>query len=127
MQYIYRCSNCESLRFQTHSIKEDPRVECGCCGQDMYKVIRASSSVGVRIKNGGEGWQSGLARHPRDREAMVDGPRALQKLIDKRKREAEKRGSYLKVLKPSDVIADEPEPEPTYESFKKFLDEDKGA
>lgn len=67
---------------------DKPLEECPECGAPVYRAI-----VGLRfrfshsLKNDGFDYREDLAAKPNDPEAYVDGPRALRKLIDKRKRQ----------------------------------------
>lgn len=64
-----------------------PLEDCPGCGGLVYRAI-----VGIkfRFRHGMKGdchdYRDDLARYVGDPEAYVDGPRSLQKLIDKRKR-----------------------------------------
>lgn len=61
---------------------------CPSCGARVRRVIRPSHTI-IRHSMRGtmHDYRDDLARFVGDPEAYVDGPRALQRLIDKRKRQ----------------------------------------
>lgn len=62
-----------------------PLEQCPECGEEVYRAI-TSRRVGIKVKRSwNHDYREDLARFPRDPEAFVDGPKSLQKLIDKRK------------------------------------------
>ena len=103
--YVYRCDQCGVETEVYHSMAHPNPSVCGEHGA-MRIVVGALGIANMKIKNEGAGYQPGLARRPNDPEAWVDGKRALNKLVDKRRRQAEKRGINLRVGKASDVVTD---------------------
>lgn len=95
--YVYRavdrsgatsCPLCRRGFRVTQRISDKALEECEVCISPIRRVIQ---SVKFRFRHGMKGdcrdYRDDLARFAGDPEAYVDGPRSLQKLIDKRKRE----------------------------------------
>lgn len=89
--YTIRCKECriEQTVFLTWEQVQDK--DC-FCGGFTEVVIRRCPPVSIRhgmrestLTNGD--YREDLARFPNDPEAFVDGPTALKKLIEKRKRQ----------------------------------------
>lgn len=59
--------------------------------------------MGMSVRNDGFDYREDLARFPNDPQACVDGPRALQKLKDQRRREGW-------TFKPLDTVRSEKPP-----------------
>ncbi len=50
-KYVYQCSDCRAQRELTHSIHEDPIIECYMCDdQFMYRVVQ---TAGVAFNGSG--------------------------------------------------------------------------
>lgn len=45
MTYTYRCKKCNELKNLDHSMKEDPKVLCNKCGEEMKIIIFGGSTV----------------------------------------------------------------------------------
>lgn len=103
--YVYRCDACGLETETWHTMASPVPSVCGAHGP-MRIVVGALGIAGMKIKNEGAGYQPGLARRPNDPEAWVDGKRALNKLVDKRKRQADRRGIDLRVGSARDVMKD---------------------
>lgn len=126
--YAYRCLNCEHRLVVFQQMADDPLEDCPACATGMLqRSIGALGLPGVKIKNQGEGYQPGLARRPNDPQAWVDSPRALNKLIDKRRRAAEKQGINLRVGKASDLMSQSAPPEPPLKTLEQFIQEERGT
>lgn len=90
--YRYRCRDCGDETHALQSFQDDPIEDCLACPGTVYRVIQRvqfkRSSRALRGESGsGHDYREDLAEYPGDPDAYVDGPRALQKLIDKRKRQ----------------------------------------
>lgn len=45
-RYDYRCLDCENIKEVTHSVKDDPVVECDVCGSvNTKRLISATRTV----------------------------------------------------------------------------------
>lgn len=90
---ISRTHRCDPCDFETQvvgTMQDPPRTNCPICGQDTFLArIRKfpKAKFGQTLKNDGLDYREDLSRFPGDPEALVDGPRALKKLKDKRQRE----------------------------------------
>ncbi len=84
------CGNC--LRGFDHEQRwaSDPLERCPECRSPVYRVVERGR-MRFQFRHGMKGdmrdYREDLARFKGDPEAYVDGPRSVQKLIDKRKRE----------------------------------------
>lgn len=108
--YLYRCDSCGNERRVHHSMDTTPKVTCERCSTvpppSMRIVVGADGIPAARAPDR-TGYQPCLARYPNDPTAYVDGPRALSKLIDDRKR----RG-WGDPVSPSDVASKNTTPPP---------------
>ena len=87
--YRYRGDN-ECCSFTINqTMAEDRIASCPACGGKVVQVIDKIPSVRVRyaLRGTGHDYREDLARFPNDPEAYVDGPTAVRKLLDKRKRQ----------------------------------------
>lgn len=93
MRYTYRCRE-GHLREVEHPMGANVRVVCEgdhhgfTCLHTMHIVVKSPQ---IRIRHAMRGdmrdYREDLARFPNDPEALVDGPTALRKLKDRRKRQ----------------------------------------
>lgn len=71
--------------------RDSVQFQCSCLGEPEHLEIVITNKAITTIRHGMKGdmqdYREDLARFPGDPEAFVDGPRALSKLMDKRKRE----------------------------------------
>jgi predicted nucleic acid-binding Zn ribbon protein len=105
--YTYRCPEGHE-QIQVHGMGEDPEILCETCSGLCKRVIRpASMKVRHVLKGDCRDYREDLARFPNDPEAFVDGPRALKKLLDKRKRE----GAFVRDLSDAAKAPDQSEDE----------------
>ncbi len=108
--YTHRCDSCG---FESDKVlgrmSEPARTNCPVCDQETFlrRVTKTPAiHVGQRLKNDGYEYREDLARFPGDRRAYVDGPRAVQNLIDQTKRE----GATVRPV--SDARSDPPTTDP---------------
>lgn len=94
--YVYKtreASNCACAwpgYVCVQKFADDPLTECPKCGSAVYRSIQSVRLNVRKLKRDvhhSHDYREDLARFPNDPEARVDGPRALRKLMDKRKRE----------------------------------------
>jgi hypothetical protein len=90
------CGECNDTGRIFVELKLDGRVrsqfvDCGCRKPDTSRRSARFKAPAIKIPFGLRGdcqdYRDDLARFPGDPEARVDGPAAVQRLIDKRKRE----------------------------------------
>lgn len=91
-----RCNACGDMWDQPYkgvlpdNWRETVQFQCACLGDPKFLDVVVTLRSSVRIRHGMRGdmqdYREDLARFPNDPEAFVDGPRALEKLKDKRKR-----------------------------------------
>ena len=124
--YVYRCDECGVETEVYHSMTEPRPSECGEHGV-MRIVVGALGMPGMKVKNEGTGYQPGLARRPNDPEAWVDSKRDLARLIDKRKRQAERRGYELRVGNAADMAGNLSPPETKPVTLQDVIREEGGA
>lgn len=89
MIYTHRCEGCNHEGQVNQAMSEEPTTECPVCFSASYirRIGRVGMKIGHSLRNDGRDYREDLARFPGDPQAMVDGPRALQKLKDQRRRE----------------------------------------
>lgn len=103
MIYRYRHDACGHEESVSHGMGEQVWVGCPMCPNEAMRIVVSADSIpAAKIKNGGEGYQPGLARRPNDPKAWVDGPRMLRKKVDQAKRRAEAKGGYLEDVSKKD-------------------------
>lgn len=104
--YSYKCDACENVeRNVVHGMFESVVVPCTKCagGQAMRILIQpVKTQIRYSMRDDCRQYRSDLARFPNDPRAYVDGPRAIQKLIDQTRRE----GGHIAPL--SDLSATDP-------------------
>lgn len=88
MRYTYRCAEGHVEQVEHPMGASGFELVCRNCGAPMQIVVGVPQ---IRVRHGMRGdmrdYREDLARFPNDPEALVDGPRALQRLMDKRKRQ----------------------------------------
>ena len=98
------CGSCSGTGFLLEQPwAADAILGCPWCGKRVY---RAMGRVNFQFRHGMKGdmrdYREDLARFPNDPEAFVDGPTAVRKLLDKRKREGWVEGCGWDVLHDTD-------------------------
>jgi len=97
--YTYRSKDPECKGFDTYQgINDPPLTECPACGARVYRAI-TMASAGFRFRHGMKGdmrdYRDDLARFAGDPEAYTDGPKSVQRLIDKRRRQGWTLGEHF--------------------------------
>jgi len=80
------CMKCEKGLVKMQTMSDDALTHCPDCGGPIQRIIQ---SCGIKIPHSMKvrvDYRDDLARYPGDPTAWVDGPRALSKLMDDRKR-----------------------------------------
>ena len=114
--YTYRSKDPACAGFTAfESISNSPQASCPNCGASVYRAITLAST-NFKFRQGMKGdmrdYRDDLARFAGDPEAYVDGPKSVEKLKDKRKRQGWQLGKHFEPLsqpktKTSDQIARE--------------------
>ena len=86
--YVYRSKDPACAGFEAHEPMTAPSTRCPDCGAAVYRAITNRGGTVIRYTMRGDmrDYRVDLARFPGDRTAFVDGPRALSRLKDARKR-----------------------------------------
>lgn len=84
--YRWVCGNCGAPHEVEHLGFRPALTLCPSCSTDMLEPVLGLGRVATKVR-GGSSYQACLARHVNDPEAFCDGPRDVQKLVDKRRRE----------------------------------------
>jgi len=83
-----KCRECRDGYEIFESIHLEPQACCPLCFSAVYRVIqRPKWNIRHSLKGDMREYREDLARFSRDPEAFCDGPTAVKKLIDKRKRQ----------------------------------------
>lgn len=88
--YEFKCGACETRWTELLRLGGPwPKTCWKCEAPDPQRVITTAAQVRIRhtMKGDMSDYREDLARFPGDPQAFVDGPRALKRLIDQRKRE----------------------------------------
>lgn len=102
--YVYRSKDPDCSGFEaTEKLSDPAQTTCPNCEAVVYRAITLNSA-GFKLRHGMKGdmrdYRDDLARFVGDPEAHVDGPRALKKLIDKRKRQGWQMGQLQSPTQP---------------------------
>lgn len=82
------CNMCKPGYTEHERLTADPQTFCAYCATPVYRAIQpVQHKVRHTLKGDCRDYRDDLAAYPGDPEAQVDGPRAVQKLVDKRKRQ----------------------------------------
>lgn len=82
--YTYVCADYHEQEIR-HGMTESPVIRCPTCGGQCRILVGVAGIPAAKIPNR-DGYHPGLALYPGDRSAYVDGPRAMRRLLDDRKR-----------------------------------------
>lgn len=85
----HHCATCKGVVIDFASIHDPVRALCPDCGNEVYVSIPVPRMNLRRLKRSiheSHDYREDLARFKNDPDCYVDGPRALSKLKDKRKR-----------------------------------------
>ncbi len=104
--YRYRCDQCGS-RWEAFRHMASPEADCVCGSPGTIVIQKVPTRIRHAMKGDMRDYREDLARFAGDPEALVDGPKSLQKLIDKRKRQGWQMGPIQDMKRPKPVSSEQ--------------------